>query len=336
MFKKLFLLLLFNLFMLVNNLSDIQKNQDTLISYLFLILLTIMVAILISRQLNKSSSSSKSRSLIVKKLVGNKNAMIGLVIIIFLLYISILAPFIIPDDPLKMNWGSLTQGPSMDHYLGTDEFGRDILSRTIYGTRIAMGIGIFAVLINSLIGTTLGLIAGYYGGKVDNLIMRFIEMFNSIPFILLAIALMSALGAGLFNLIIVVSITGMMQFARIIRGSVLQEKEKEYILAAEAMGNSDFRILIKHILPNCLSPVIVLSTLRIGEMILTIAGLSFLGLGIQPPTPSLGSMLSSGQQYISENIMMSIAPGTMILLIVFAFNLLGDGLRDAFDSKLTN
>jgi len=337
--RCLIVLLGFNLITLIFNLSKTTSSKDNLISYLLFILVTLALGFLLTkvRKANKINSNIQTASALTwKKLKRNKNAVFGLIIIIILVYISILAPFIMPHDPLEMNWGKTTQKPSLEHWFGTDEFGRDIFSRAIYGVRIALGIGLLAVVLNTLLGTFLGLIAGYYGGRVDNLIMRAIEMWNSIPFILMAIALIAALGSGLLNLILVVSITGIMQFARVIRSSVLGIKKADYVLAAKVMGIPDRQIIIRHILPNCIAPIIVLATLRIGEMILTIAGLSFLGLGIQPPMPALGSMLSSGQQYISENLMMSIVPGTMILLIVFAFNLLGDGLRDALDSKLSN
>lgn len=334
--KKLLFLLGFNLLILIINAFKVSQGRDALISYLLFVGLSLVLLFLIIRLKNKKKQDSNLQStgdLMWKKLRKNKNAIFGMVVVIILVYLAILAPFIVPHDPLEMNWGQLTQRPSLKYFFGTDEFGRDIFSRAIYGTRIAMGIGLLAVILNTFLGTTLGLIAGYYGGKVDNLIMRSVEMWNSVPFILMAIALIAALGTGLMNLILVVSITGIMQFARVIRSSVLVVKKNEYVAAAKVMGIPDRQILIKHVLPNCIAPIIVLATLRVGEMILTIAGLSFLGLGIQPPMPALGSMLSSGQQYISENIMMSIVPGTMILLIVFAFNLFGDGLRDALDSK---
>ena len=235
-----------------------------------------------------------------------------------------------------MDWGALSQLPNSVHWLGTDELGRDTLARSIYGIRIALGIGLLAVVLNTAIGTTLGLLAGYYGGRTDNVIMRSLEFWNSIPFILMAIALMAALGTGLFNLVLVVSLTGILEFARIIRGDSMLLKSADYVNAARVMGIPDSQILVRHVLPNCLAPTIVMATLRIGETILTIAGLSFLGLGIQPPSPSLGSMLATGQQYLHENITMSVVPGTLILLIVLAFNLFGDGLRDALDSKITN
>ncbi len=178
--------------------------------------------------------------------------------------------------------------------------------------------------------------AGYYGGKTDNIIMRMLEIWNAIPFILLAIAIMAALGTGIGKLIIIVSLSNLMAFARIIRGSVITVRESDYIAAAKVIGISDTQIIVRHIIPNCISPILVLATLSIGETILIIAGLSFLGLGIQPPMPSLGGMLSNGQQFLHENILMSVVPGVTILLIVLSFNLFGDGVRDALDSRLNN
>jgi ABC-type dipeptide/oligopeptide/nickel transport system permease subunit len=212
--------------------------------------------------------------------------------------------------------------------------GRDIFSRNLFGIRVALGIGIAAVLLNTLIGTFLGLVAGYYGKKTDNIIMRLLEAWNSIPFILLAIAIMAALGTGIWKLILIVSLSNIMAFARIIRGSVLLVKESDFISAAKVIGIPDSLIILRHVIPNCISPILVLASLSLGETILVIAGLSFLGLGIQPPMPSLGAMLSNGQQYLHENILMSVVPGVTILLIVLSFNLFGDGVRDALDSRL--
>jgi ABC-type dipeptide/oligopeptide/nickel transport system permease subunit len=212
--------------------------------------------------------------------------------------------------------------------------GRDIFSRNLFGIRVALGIGISAVFLNTLIGTFLGLLAGYYGKKTDNIIMRLLEAWNSIPFILLAIAIMAALGTGIWKLILIVSLSNIMAFARIIRGSVLLVKESDFISAAKVIGIPDRLIILRHVIPNCISPILVLASLSLGETILVIAGLSFLGLGIQPPMPSLGAMLSNGQQYLHENILMSVVPGVTILLIVLSFNLFGDGVRDALDSRL--
>ena len=314
-------------------------SQDTAISYTLFAALTLVLIAVYWRGRIKSSDqmpgTRSSASLMLAKLKRNKAAMGGLFVVTFLIYCAILAPFIVPMDPLSMDWGALSTGPSSAHWLGTDELGRDTLSRAIYGTRIALGIGLLAVFFNTVMGTTLGLLAGYYGGKTDNMIMRSLEFWNAIPFILMAIALMAALGSGLFNLVLVVSLTGILEFARIIRGDSMLLRGADYVSAARVMGIPDGQIIRRHILPNCLAPTIVMATLRVGETILTIAGLSFLGLGVQPPTASLGSMLATGQQYLHQNIAMSLVPGSIILLIVLAFNLFGDGLRDALDSKIT-
>lgn len=334
------IILLVNVLLLSLFAKQVPTNADTLISYAMFAVLTLFLAVVefnfYRRRKIREQGIRTAWDLMWRKLKRNKSAMAGMWVVWVLCYVAILAPFIVPVDPYNMDWGALSLGPgSVGHWLGTDEMGRDTLARAIYATRIAMGIGLMAVVLNSLLGTSLGLLAGYYGGRTDNFIMRLLEFWNSIPFILMAIALMAALGSGLFNLVLVVSLTGILEFARIIRGDSQLLKKADYVNAARVMGIPDRQILKRHILPNCLAPIIVMATLRIGETILTIAGLSFLGLGIQPPMPSLGSMLANGQQYLYENITMSIVPGTVILLIVLAFNLFGDGLRDALDSRIT-
>ncbi|MEI6896398.1 MAG: ABC transporter permease [Psychromonas sp.] len=331
-------LIIINLLLLVAFLPQIMVSQDTGLSYgIFASLTALLMFGYWRNRLNLASQIVGTRStanIVLLKLKRNKAAMGGLIIVIMLIYIAILAPFIVPVDPLAMDWGALSQGPSAEHWLGSDDLGRDTLSRTIYGTRIALGIGLLAVFLNTIMGTGLGLLAGYYGGKTDNIIMRSLEFWNAIPFILMAIALMAALGSGLFNLILVVSLTGILEFARIIRGDSMLLRSADYVNAARVMGIPDNQIITRHILPNCLAPTIVMATLRVGETILTIAGLSFLGLGVQPPTASLGAMLASGQQFLHQSLAMSLVPGAIILLIVLAFNLFGDGLRDALDSKI--
>ncbi|MEE4254626.1 MAG: ABC transporter permease [Desulfuromusa sp.] len=333
------IILLINFLLLALFARHATTNTDTLISYTVFVAATLVLTtiefIRYRRRKVRGQGIRTAWDLMWRKLKRNKSAMVGMWVIWALCYVAILAPFVVPVDPYTMDWGSLSLGPGSVHWLGTDEMGRDTLARSIYATRIAMGIGLMAVVLNTAIGTSLGLLAGYYGGKTDNFIMRLLEFWNSIPFILMAIALMAALGSGLFNLVLVVSLTGILEFARIIRGDSQLLKKADYVNAARIMGIPNRQILKRHILPNCLSPIIVMATLRIGETILTIAGLSFLGLGIQPPMPSLGSMLANGQQFLYENITMSIVPGTVILLIVLAFNLFGDGLRDALDSRIT-
>lgn len=339
-FIHIFLLAL-NFILLILFVKDASKTNDTKISFFSflaftLIYLTVFIKKLKIDKIREQEQIKSKWDMAFKKLKRNKNSMIGLAIVVMMIYIVMLAPFLATHNPVDIDWSALSQTPSKAHWFGTDEFGRDMFTRTLYGSRVAMGVGVLAVLINSMIGTLLGLLAGYYGGKIDNIIMRAVEIWNSIPFILLAIVLMSAFGTGVLNLIIVVSLTGIMGFVRVVRSSVLQVKEMDYISAAKVMAIPNSFIITRHILPNCIGPIIVLSTLRIGDIILTVAGLSFLGLGIQPPTPSWGAMLSSGQQYLGVNIWMSVIPGICILLTVFGFNLFGDGLRDALDSKLTD
>lgn len=333
---KLFYLFLFNTILLLIFAPRASKES---VSYGLFTLVTLGLFFLVRQVAKHKQTETRLKSggaLMWKRLSRNKNALFGMCVLIVLIYASILAPFLAPHDPLELDWAALNQGISEAHWLGTDDMGRDIFSRALFGTRVAIGIGITAVLLNTLIGTTLGLIAGFYGGKVDNIIMRGLEIWNSIPFILLAIAIMAALGTGIGKLILIISLSNLMVFARIIRGSVLLVKESDYIAAARVIGIPDTHILLKHVLPNCVSPILVLVSLSIGETILVIAGLSFLGLGIQPPMPSLGAMLSNGQQFLHENILMSFVPGVAILLIVLSFNLFGDGVRDALDTKLTN
>lgn len=269
-----------------------------------------------------------------KRLSQNKLAVLGLIIILVLIVVAIFADFIAPYGFDEQNLQNAFQSPGNGHLFGTDEFGRDIFSRVVYGTRISLLIGFIAVAIAVVVGVLLGAISGFYGDKVDNIIMRLMDIILSIPQILLAIAIVAALGNGLFNLMVAVGISSIPQYARIIRASVLSIKDQEFIEAAKAAGSSDIRIIFKHIIPNCLAPIIVQATLGVALAILTAAGLSFIGLGIAPPTPEWGSMLSSGRSYIRDYSYMTMFPGLAIVVTIFALNVLGDGLRDALDPKL--
>lgn len=269
-----------------------------------------------------------------QRLSKNKLAILGLIIIIVMILIAIFADFIAPYGYDEQDLTIAFQGPGNGHLFGTDEFGRDIFSRVVYGTRISLLIGFVAVAIAVVIGVLLGAISGYYGDKVDNIIMRLMDILLSIPQILLAIAIVAALGNGLFNLMLAVGLSSIPHYARIIRASVLSIKDQEFIEAAKAAGSSDLRIIFKHIIPNCLAPIIVQATLGVALAILTAAGLSFIGLGIAPPTPEWGSMLSSGRNYIRDYSYMTMFPGLAIVVTIFALNVLGDGLRDALDPKL--
>lgn len=266
----------------------------------------------------------------------NKMAMIGLGILIVLILLAIFADVIADYDEvaIKMNTEIRLQGPSKDHILGTDELGRDIFARMIHGARVSLQVGIIAVGIAILAGGSLGAIAGFYGGKLDNVIMRIMDVFLAIPSILLAISIVSALGSTMLNLMIAVGVSSIPSYARIVRASVLSIKDQEFIEAARAIGATDSRIIIKHILPNSLAPVIVQGTLGVAGAILSTAGLSFIGLGIEKPAPEWGAMLSGGRQHLRDAWHVTTFPGIAIMITILSLNLLGDGLRDALDPRL--
>lgn len=268
------------------------------------------------------------------RLLRHKSAMVGLVIVGTLLLTALLAPFLAPYDPILPDLPNRLQAPSAEHPFGTDAHGRDILSRIIYGTRISIQIGIIAVGISLVFGTILGAVSGYYGGKLDLVVMRFIDIMMAFPYILLAIAITAMLGPGLTNAMIAIGIVGIPIYARVIRGVVLSVKEMEYIEAAKVSGCSNFRIIFRHVLPNCLAPLVVQATLGVGTAILDAAGLGFLGLGAQPPHPEWGIMLNQGKEVMQIAPWVIMFPGASILLVVLGFNLLGDGLRDALDPRL--
>ncbi|WMM25955.1 ABC transporter permease [Tissierella sp. MB52-C2] len=286
-----------------------------------------------------NNTSKKKRgqwSDVWRRLRKNKMAMLGLTIISIFILLALFADVIADYDEvaIKMNTSIRLQGPSKDHILGTDELGRDIFARIIHGARVSLQVGIIAVGIAIIIGGTLGAIAGFYGGKFDNIIMRAMDIFLAIPSILLAIAIVSALGTSMLNLMIAVGISSIPSYARIVRASVLSIKDQEYIEAARAIGAKDTRIILKHILPNSLAPIIVQGTLGVASAILSTAGLSFIGLGIQKPAPEWGAMLSSGKDFIRQAWHVTTFPGIAIMLTILSLNLLGDGLRDALDPRL--
>jgi len=269
-----------------------------------------------------------------RRLRKNKMAMFCLFIILFLIIIAIFAPLIAPYDPTAQDYAAVMQKPSKAHILGTDEYGRDILSRIIYGSRISLSIGIGAQIIASIVGVALGSIAGYYGGKVDMVISRIMEIFQSFPDLIFAMAIMTFLGKGIINLFIALGLLTWVRTARMIRGQVMQLRETEYVEASRVSGANTFWIITKDLIPNCLSTIIVMITLGIPNAIMYEASLSFLGIGIQPPTPSWGNMISSAQTFITYLPLYSIMPGLAIMITVIAFNIFGDGLRDALDPKL--
>lgn len=267
-------------------------------------------------------------------LISNKAALIGLIIIILLIFISLFGKFLMPYDPYTGELSNSLQNPSAAHFFGTDEQGRDIFSRVIDGTKISLRVGIISVAIALTIGTIIGSICGYFGGKLDMLLMRVMDIIQAFPSLLLAIAFMSALGKGLDKAVIAISIVTIPEYARIVRGSVLSVRESEYVQAAKAIGNNELVIIFKHVLPNILSPIIVRATLGISSAILDTAALGFLGLGVQPPLAEWGTMLGSGRSYFYNAPYIILFPGLAITLTVLAFNLFGDGLRDALDPKL--
>jgi ABC-type dipeptide/oligopeptide/nickel transport systems, permease components len=271
-----------------------------------------------------------------KRLKRNKLALVGLAIILILIITALFANVIAPYPYAKQNLKETLQFPSSKHILGTDEFGRDLFSRIVYGSRISLEVGFIAVSISVITGGFIGAMAGYYGGWLDNVLMRIMDILLSIPQILLAISIVAALGPGIVNLMIAVGISSIPQYARIVRASVLSVKDQEFVEAAKAAGSGNIRIIFKHILPNCLAPIIVQSTLGVAVAILTAAGLSFIGLGITPPTPEWGSMLSGGRQYIRDYWYLTLFPGLTIVITILGLNMFGDGLRDALDPKLKN
>lgn len=269
-----------------------------------------------------------------RRLKVNKGAVIGLVIIAILTLMAVFAPYLAPYDPNKMRVGPNLAKPSINYPLGTDNFGRDQLSRIIYGARISLYVGFIAVGIGAICGGMIGAIVGYYGGRIDNILMRLMDVLLAVPQIILAIAIVGALGANLTNLMIAVGVSQIPRYARIVRASALSVRGQEFVEAARAVGASDLRIILENILPNCMAPIIVQSTLGVAAAILSAAALSFLGLGIQPPTAEWGSMLSLGRQYMRNAPHLTFFPGLIIAVVVLALNIFGDGLRDALDPKL--
>jgi len=259
--------------------------------------------------------------------------MVGLYFLVFLILVAIFAPIIAPYHYDDQNQDKAFKFPNMDFWFGTDNFGRDILSRMIYGSRVSLQVGLISVGFSALVGCTLGVIAAFYR-KFDNLIMRVVDGFASIPYLLLAIAIAAALGSGINNLMLAVGISTIPAYARVTRAAVLTVKESDYVEAAKSIGTNNFRIIIRHIMPNSLAPIIVQSTLGVGNAILIASCLSFLGLGIQPPSPEWGAMLSGGRIYIRDYWHMTVIPGFALMLVVYALNILGDGLRDALDPRL--
>jgi peptide/nickel transport system permease protein len=269
-----------------------------------------------------------------RRLRRNRAAVVGAAIVAVFVFLAIVAPYLVPYNPIRGILDDRLQSPNSTHWLGTDELGRDVLSRILYGARISLQIQLVSVILALAIGVVLGSLGGYLGGYVDHLIMRSMDVLLAFPSIFLALGIIAALGTGLFNLMLAAGISSIPAFARIIRASILSLKEREFVEAALALGSGNGRIMFRHLLPNCLAPVIVQSTLRMATVLLTASGLSFLGLGVQPPTPEWGAMLSNARSYLIVAPHVATIPGLAIMIVVVGFNLFGDGLRDTLDPRL--
>jgi peptide/nickel transport system permease protein len=269
-----------------------------------------------------------------RRLRKNRAAVMGAGVVGIFVLLAFLAPVLVPYDPTQGVLQDRLLSSSAAHWFGTDELGRDLFSRILYGARISLQIQIVAVVLALIVGVVLGSVGGYLGGRVDNLIMRCMDVLLAFPSIFLALAIIAALGPGLFNLMLAAGISSIPAFARIVRASILSLKEREFVEAALALGSGANRVMFRHLLPNCLAPLIVQSTLRMATVLLTASGLSFLGLGVQPPTPEWGAMLSNARSYLIVAPHVATIPGLAIMFVVVGFNLFGDGLRDTLDPRL--
>ena len=276
----------------------------------------------------------------LKRLARRRTALFGLGVVVTVLLAAAFAPWLSPFDPLEQDINQRLKEPGWQtaegrvHVLGTDHLGRDILSRVIFGSRIALAVGFSAVLISGVLGMAIGLVSGYFGGKVDDFFMRLADIQLAFPFILLAIAVIGVLGPSLRNIIIVIGVSSWVVYARVVRGEVLSIREREFVQAAIALGSRDGRVLVRHVLPNAFTPWLVVATLDMARVIVIESALSFLGLGVQPPTPTWGGMLADGRVYLSTAWWLATFPGLAILVTVLGINLLGDGLRDTLDPRL--
>ena len=274
-----------------------------------------------------------AKSDFLRRLSKNPIIPVGALIILLVIVVGTLAPLLSPENPSKMNYRNRREGPSKQFLLGTDRLGRDILSRMIWGTRVSLVIGVLAVSVSMVVGVIIGLTGGYYGGLLDEVLMRLMDIIFAFPALLLAIALIAVTGPSMKNIIFVVGVIRIPRFARIVHGSVLSIKEKEFVEAARSISKSDFGIMFQHILPNCIAPLTVEASLSVATAIITESALSFLGLGVRPPTPSWGQMIADGRSELFTAPWIVLFPGLAIVLTVLGYNLLGDGLRDALDPR---
>lgn len=272
--------------------------------------------------------------LFLRKLFKRRIVIVGAVFTILFVFMAIAAPLLSPYDPYLVNPIRTLEKPSLEHWLGTDNVGRDVLSRIIYGSSTSLAIGVVAVMISAAAGVTLGLISGYIGGKFDVIITRLMDAIMAIPMVMLALALGMIIGGGLFNIMIILGIATIPSYTRMMRGQVLSIKETDYITAARVLGASRFRVMFQHVMPNCFSPIIILITRNVGMTILAESSLSFLGLGINPPMASWGGMVKDGYTQMLTNPTLGLAPGVCVLMLVIGLNILGDGLRDVLDPRL--
>jgi len=269
----------------------------------------------------------------IRDILKNKMALSGLLIITMLILVALLAPVLAPHDPYEQLLEKALMAPCWDYPFGTDEYGRCVLSRIIFGTQTALFIGLSVTVVSAFVGVGIGLTAGFYGGRFDEFLMRIVDVFLAFPGLILALVVAGLLGPGLPNVIFALALVGCMGYARVVRGAVLAEKEKEFVETARSLGASDGYIIFLHLLPNIISPVIVMASIGIGQAILGAAALSFLGIGVQPPTAMWGLMLSYGKDYLQSAPYLTIFPGVIIMVTVLAFNFLGDGLRDVCDPR---
>jgi len=283
---------------------------------------------------DEAPHSASLRGDTLRRLARSPSAVVGVVLVGALILAGVLAPWLTGHDPVQQNLRAVLQAPSLAHPLGTDQLGRDILARILFGARLTLFIGAFAVAVGMVVGVPLGVVSGFYRGTIDMVVQRVMDLMLSFTSFLLALTLVALLGVGLTNVIVAVGISTIPRFARLVRSSVLSIREVSYIEASTALGARGRRVLWRHVLPNALAPVIVQATLSMGATILTAAGLGFLGLGVQPPTPEWGAMLGEGRNYIFSQPSVTTFPGLAIFLAVVGFNLLGDGLRDALDPQL--
>ena len=267
-------------------------------------------------------------------LFGRKIVLVAAVVVGFFLLCAVASPLIAPYDPNAIDLTSMLEGPSAEHIFGTDQHGRDLFSRIVYGSRMAFLVGVLAVLVATVIGVFIGLVAGYFGGAVDSVLMRIIEAETPIPGIMLALALVATFGNSTGMLIFILGFSAIPPYARMMRAQVLSVRELDYVASSRIIGNSDLKTMLRHVFPNCLSPIIVLMSQSIGATILSEASLSYLGAGIMPPTASWGKMVSEGYQYLTTSPLFALLPGVAVILLVLSFNILGDGLRDALDPRM--